>query len=108
MLFDTEVDLSIKGENVAGRQGGGREIMRDNEFNSEMKKKKTRFEECLIAHGARPEKGHLDPDVKMTNEIVSGHVLDNLPPIFFCNLIEMAYKESPHCSQSSPIGCWPA
>jgi hypothetical protein len=31
MLFDTEVDLSIKGRNVAGKQGGGREIIRDNE-----------------------------------------------------------------------------
>jgi hypothetical protein len=31
MLFDPEVGLSIKGRNVAGRQGGGREIMTDNE-----------------------------------------------------------------------------
>jgi hypothetical protein len=27
MLFDQEMGLSIKGGNVAGRQGGGREIM---------------------------------------------------------------------------------
>jgi hypothetical protein len=31
MLFDPEVDLSIRVGDVAGRQGGGREIMRDNE-----------------------------------------------------------------------------
>jgi hypothetical protein len=31
MLFDPEVGPSIKGGNVAGRQGEGREIMRDNE-----------------------------------------------------------------------------
>jgi hypothetical protein len=31
VLFDPEVGLSIKGRNVAGRQGGGREIMTDNE-----------------------------------------------------------------------------
>jgi hypothetical protein len=31
MLFDLEVGLSIKGENWVGRQGEGREIMRDNE-----------------------------------------------------------------------------
>jgi hypothetical protein len=36
-LFDPEEVLSIKGGNVAGRQGGGREIMRDNECNSETK-----------------------------------------------------------------------
>jgi hypothetical protein len=29
MLFDPEVGLSIKGGNVAGRQGGGREIIND-------------------------------------------------------------------------------
>jgi hypothetical protein len=34
MLFDPEVSLSIKGENVAGRQGWGREI---NECYSETK-----------------------------------------------------------------------
>jgi hypothetical protein len=31
MLFDPELGPSIKGGNVAGRQGKGREIMRDNE-----------------------------------------------------------------------------
>jgi hypothetical protein len=41
MLFDPEVGLSIKAGNVAGRQGGGREIMRDNERYSETEKKKT-------------------------------------------------------------------
>jgi hypothetical protein len=34
MLFDPEVSPSIKGENVTGRQGGGREI---NECYSETK-----------------------------------------------------------------------
>jgi hypothetical protein len=29
MLFDTEMSLSIKEGNVAGKQGRGREIMRD-------------------------------------------------------------------------------
>jgi hypothetical protein len=29
MLFDPEVGLSIKGGNVAGRQGGGMEIIND-------------------------------------------------------------------------------
>jgi hypothetical protein len=31
MLFDPEVSLSIKGGNMAGRKGGEREIMSDNE-----------------------------------------------------------------------------
>jgi hypothetical protein len=42
MLFDPEVCQSIKGGNVTGKQGGGREIMRkimrDNECNSETRK----------------------------------------------------------------------
>jgi hypothetical protein len=57
---------------VAGRQGEGREIMRDNESNSETKK--TRFEECQVAPEARPEKGHLAPEVKVANEIICDHV----------------------------------
>jgi hypothetical protein len=35
MLFDPEVGPSIKLGNVAGRQGGGREIMRDNKGDNE-------------------------------------------------------------------------
>jgi hypothetical protein len=35
MLFDPEECLSIKGVNVAGRQGGGRGIMKDNEGDNE-------------------------------------------------------------------------
>jgi hypothetical protein len=35
MLFDPEVGLSIKGGNVTGRQGEGKEIMRDNEGDNE-------------------------------------------------------------------------
>jgi hypothetical protein len=38
MLLDPEMGLSIKGRNVAGRQGGGREI---NECYSETKKKQS-------------------------------------------------------------------
>jgi hypothetical protein len=54
ILFDPEVGPRIKGGNVAGRQGGGREIMRENECNSKTIKK-----ECHIAPGVKPEKGHL-------------------------------------------------
>jgi hypothetical protein len=46
MLFDPAVGPSIKGGNVAGRQGGGRETMRDNECNSETKK--NGFEDCHL------------------------------------------------------------
>jgi hypothetical protein len=35
MLFDPEVVPSIKKQNVAGRQGGEKEIMRDNEEDNE-------------------------------------------------------------------------
>jgi hypothetical protein len=38
MLFDPDVGLSIKRGNVAGRQGGGREIIRVNKCNTETKK----------------------------------------------------------------------
>jgi hypothetical protein len=31
--------------------------------------------------GVRPEKGHLAPEVKTANEIVSDHVWDTVPPI---------------------------
>jgi hypothetical protein len=41
MLFDPEVGPSIKGGNVAGRQGWGGEIMRDNECSSETNKQKS-------------------------------------------------------------------
>jgi hypothetical protein len=70
---------------VAGREGGGREIMRDNEGNSETKQKNG-FEECHIAPGVRPGKGHLTPEVKMASEIVCDHVWDKLSP-HFCNLL---------------------
>jgi hypothetical protein len=46
MLFDSEVGPSIKGQNMAGRQGGKREIMRGNECNSETEK--TGFEKCHL------------------------------------------------------------
>jgi hypothetical protein len=35
MLFGPEEGTSIKEDNVAGRQGGGREMMRDNEGDNE-------------------------------------------------------------------------
>jgi hypothetical protein len=38
MLFDPEVGQRTKEGNVAGRQGGGREIMRESECNGEMEK----------------------------------------------------------------------
>jgi hypothetical protein len=54
---------------VAGRQGGGteimrtmREMMRANECNSETKK--SRFEECQVASGVRPEKVALPQRLK--------------------------------------------
>jgi hypothetical protein len=76
----------IGGEPVAGRQGGGREIMRENKCNSETtttkKKKNPGFEECHIAPRVRPEKGHLVPEVQMANEIVCDHVWDKLYPPF--------------------------
>jgi hypothetical protein len=36
------------------------------------------FEECQVAPGARPEKGHLAPEVKTANEIICEHVGDKL------------------------------
>jgi hypothetical protein len=57
--------------NVAGRQGGGREI---NECYSKTKElgKVTR----------RPEEGQLAPEVKTANEITCDHVWDKLYPPF--------------------------
>jgi hypothetical protein len=52
--------------------------MRDNECNSETTNKKTGFEECQVAPGARPDKGHLAPEVRMANEIVCDHVWEKL------------------------------
>jgi hypothetical protein len=74
---------------MAGRQGGGREIMRDNmgdrdnECNSETKnKQKIRLEACHVVPGVRPEKGHLTPEVKMANEIAFDYIWDELYPPF--------------------------
>jgi hypothetical protein len=66
---------------VAGRWGGEREIMRDNECNSETEK--IGFEECHVAPGMGPEKIHLAPEVKMADEIVRGHVCDKMYPCHF-------------------------
>jgi hypothetical protein len=81
MLFDPEVGLSIKGGNVTGRQGEGKEIKRDNECISETNKE-NKFEECHIIPGVRPEKGHLASEVKMANEIVCDHAWDKPYPTF--------------------------
>jgi hypothetical protein len=51
-----------------------REIMRDNEWNSETEK--NRFEECHVISGVTPEKGHLTPEIKIANEIICDHVWD--------------------------------
>jgi hypothetical protein len=65
-----------------------REIMKDNECNSETnKQKKPRFEECQVAPGARPEKGHFAPEVKMANEIICDHVWDKLYSPFLYSLL---------------------
>jgi hypothetical protein len=48
-----------------------REIMRDNECNIKTEQNNiNRFEECQVAPGMRPEKGHLVPEVKIANEII--------------------------------------
>jgi hypothetical protein len=49
-----------------------RELMRDNEYNSETKQTKP-----------RSEKGHLSQEVKMANEIVCDHVWDKVYPHFY-------------------------
>jgi hypothetical protein len=67
--FDPEVGPRIKGRNVAGRQGGGREI------NSAVKQRKTRV---LGNITWRPEEGHLAPEVKTANEITCDYVWDKL------------------------------
>jgi hypothetical protein len=54
--------------------------MRNNECKSKTNKPKSRFEECHIALGTRPEKGHLPPQAKIANEIVCDHVCDKLYP----------------------------
>jgi hypothetical protein len=51
-----------------------REIMRDNECNSETNNKKNGFEEYQVAPGANLEKGHLAPGVKIDSEIICDHV----------------------------------
>jgi hypothetical protein len=50
--------------------------MGDNEYNSETNKQKKKFEECHIAPGVRPVKGHLTRKIKMANERVCEHVWD--------------------------------
>jgi hypothetical protein len=55
-----------------------------------VKQTKTGFEECHMALGVRPEKGHLALEVKMASETVCDQVWDKLlptPPPNFCNLL---------------------
>jgi hypothetical protein len=82
----------------------------DNETQQEImsatvKQKKTGFEECHLAPGMRPEKGHLTPEVKMANEIVCDHVWDKLHTPISVTCSKMVYKESPLCSWGSAFGC---
>jgi hypothetical protein len=44
--------------------------MRDNECSRQT----NRFEECQVAPGARPEKGHLAPEVKIASERICDHI----------------------------------
>jgi hypothetical protein len=46
------------------------------------KQTKKGLEECQVAPRARPEKGHLAPEVKIANEIIGVHVWDNPYPPF--------------------------
>jgi hypothetical protein len=48
----------------------------------QQQQQKNGFEECHIAPGARTEKHHLTPEVKMANEIVYDNVRDKLYPPF--------------------------
>jgi hypothetical protein len=48
--------------------------------------KNSGFEECQLAPGTRPKKGHLTPVVKIANEIICDHVWDKLHP-HFCILL---------------------
>jgi hypothetical protein len=58
-----------------------REIMRDNECNSETsKQKKTGLRN--VAPRVRPEEGHLAPEVKTASELICDHVWDKLYPPF--------------------------
>jgi hypothetical protein len=43
MLFDPKVGLSVKGRNVIGRQGGGREII-----SATVKQRQTGIGECYL------------------------------------------------------------
>jgi hypothetical protein len=87
---------------VAGRQGGsGRELTRDSECNSETEK--SGFEECHIAPGVRPEKGHLTPEVKMANEIVCDVYGTSCPPAFLKPALNGIYGRP---SLSSGLSLW--
>jgi hypothetical protein len=78
MLYDPEEGQSIKGENAAGRQGGGREIISDNECYSETKKNRI----WGMSPGVKPDKCYLALWVKMANEVACDHVGDKLYPPF--------------------------
>jgi hypothetical protein len=64
---------------VAGRQGGEERLM-----SATVKQKKLELGNVTW----RPEKGHLDPEVKRANEMTCDYVWDKLypPPSHFYNL----------------------
>jgi hypothetical protein len=64
---------------VAGRQGGGREMM-----NATVKQRQTGVGKVTW----RPEKCYFAPEVKAANEITYDHVWDKLyPPLHLCKLL---------------------
>jgi hypothetical protein len=76
--------------------------------------KKTGFEECQIAPGVRPEKGHLAPEVKIANEIVCEHVWDKLYPPISVTCSKWYIRKAPFVLGAQPLDvnllsrCWPA
>jgi hypothetical protein len=83
---------------VAGMQGGGREIMRDNEGDNECNSKTTdppKFEECQIAPGVRPKKAHLILEVKIANEIICDQVWDKLYPLISVTCSKWCIRKTP-------------
>jgi hypothetical protein len=63
---------------MARRQGGGREVVRNNECYSETKKNRI----WGMSPEVRPEKDHLATEVKVSNAIACDHVWEKLYPPF--------------------------
>jgi hypothetical protein len=74
MLFDPEVGLSSKGENVAGRQGGEERLT-----SATVKQRKNGVGECYL----ETTEGSPDPEVRAANGLTCGYVWDK---VNFCNL----------------------